>query len=143
MTKKKAMTALGVVLAALLAVALLYGAVSFVDGVKAWNRAEELVSAVTDPELKEALSVSQIQKDLKILDKRMFLMENLTIRQINGDGRVEYSYFLGEDVPISYLDVWKDADGRENIRVQENELLNILSFQGKNIYLNGTKVEIE
>lgn len=67
-------------------------------------KAQEIVSAVTDNALKEDLSVSEIQKDVKALEERMIDTDSISVYDINEDGHVVYAYVLDEDIATVYVD---------------------------------------
>ena len=107
-------------------------------------KAQEIVSAVTDNALKEDLSVSEIQKDVKALEERMIDTDSISVYDINEDGHVVYAYILDEDIATVYVDTWEGTEGDTYLRLKEEEHINVFCFKPDgSIYLNGAKVEVQ
>lgn len=108
------------------------------------EKAQEIVSAVTDNALKEDLSVSEIQKDVKALEERMIDTDSISVYDINEDGHVVYAYILDEDIATVYVDTWEGTEGDTYLRLKEEEHINVFCFKPDgSIYLNGAKVEVQ
>ena len=108
------------------------------------TKAQEIVSAVTSNALKEALSLSEIQKDVKTLEERMIDTDSISVCDINEDGHVVYAYILDEDIATVYVETWEGEEGDTYLRLKEEEHINVFCFKPDgSIYLNGAKVEVQ
>ena len=106
-------------------------------------KAQELMAAVADKEVKAELSTAKIAADVEVFEDKMIETERLSIYEVNEDGHVVYSYLLYDDTTVDYIDTWVDEEGGTCLRFNENGLTNILCFKPDgSIYMDGVKIEV-
>lgn len=102
-------------------------------------KANTLLLAVEDKNVKEQIQVSEVMENLSLLEEKYLLDEDVALVGVSEDGNAIYVQSIpGDDSALAYLEVWQGDDGSNYVRITEGDLENIVRYtpDGKT-YIDG------